>query len=45
VGAGAVNKRASFYRHQPLSSRFDLTLDVYRALVNMLADGKVPPLA
>jgi diketogulonate reductase-like aldo/keto reductase len=27
--------------HQPLSSRFDLTLDAYRALEKLLADGKV----
>ena len=27
--------------HQPLPSRFDLTLDAYRALVKLLADGKV----
>jgi diketogulonate reductase-like aldo/keto reductase len=27
--------------HQPLSSRFDLTLDAYRALETLLADGKV----
>jgi diketogulonate reductase-like aldo/keto reductase len=27
--------------HQPLPSRFDLTLDAYRALENLLADGKV----
>ncbi len=27
--------------HQPLSSRFDLTLDAYRALEGLLADGKV----
>jgi diketogulonate reductase-like aldo/keto reductase len=27
--------------HQPLSSRFDLTLDAYRALEQLLADGKV----
>jgi diketogulonate reductase-like aldo/keto reductase len=27
--------------HQPLSSRFDLSLDAYRALENLLADGKV----
>jgi len=27
--------------HQPLTSRFDLTLDAYRALEKLLADGKV----
>jgi len=27
--------------HQPLPSRFDLTLDAYRALESLLADGKV----
>jgi diketogulonate reductase-like aldo/keto reductase len=27
--------------HQPLGSRFDLTLDAYRALENLLADGKL----
>jgi diketogulonate reductase-like aldo/keto reductase len=27
--------------HQPLPSRFDLTLDAYRALEQLLADGKV----
>ena len=27
--------------HQPLPSRFDLTLDAYRALEKLLADGKV----
>lgn len=27
--------------HQPLSSRFDLALDAYRALEKLLADGKV----
>jgi diketogulonate reductase-like aldo/keto reductase len=27
--------------HQPVSSRFDLTLDAYRALEKLLADGKV----
>ncbi|MER5185481.1 aldo/keto reductase [Streptomyces sp. NPDC002896] len=27
--------------HQPLSSRFDLTLDAYRALEKLLTDGKV----
>jgi diketogulonate reductase-like aldo/keto reductase len=27
--------------HQPLPSRFDLTLDAYRALETLLADGKV----
>jgi diketogulonate reductase-like aldo/keto reductase len=27
--------------HQPLPSRFDLTLDAYRALERLLADGKV----
>jgi diketogulonate reductase-like aldo/keto reductase len=27
--------------HQPLSSRFDLTLEAYRALEKLLADGKV----
>lgn len=27
--------------HQPLSTRFDLTLDAYRALEKLLADGKV----
>lgn len=27
--------------HQPLSNRFDLTLDAYRALEKLLADGKV----
>jgi diketogulonate reductase-like aldo/keto reductase len=27
--------------HQPLASRFDLTLDAYRALEKLLADGKV----
>jgi diketogulonate reductase-like aldo/keto reductase len=27
--------------HQPLPSRFDLTLDAYRALATLLSDGKV----
>jgi diketogulonate reductase-like aldo/keto reductase len=27
--------------HQPLTSRFDLTLDAYRAMEKLLADGKV----
>jgi diketogulonate reductase-like aldo/keto reductase len=27
--------------HQPLTSRFDLTIDAYRALEKLLADGKV----
>ncbi|WP_066461349.1 aldo/keto reductase [Sanguibacter suarezii] len=30
-----------FILHQPLPSRFDLTLDAYRALEQLLADGKV----
>ena len=31
--------------HQPLTSAFDRTLDAYRALERLLADGKVAPSA
>src|SRR3954468_14318289 len=37
----AVDRLALTLLHQPLSSRFDLTLDAYRALEKLLANGKV----
>ena len=42
-GAGklGVDRLDLLILHQPLSSRFDLTLDAYRALEKLLADGKV----
>jgi len=49
-GKGCANKSAGklgvdhldlLLLHQPLPSRFDLTLDAYRALEKLLADGKV----
>jgi diketogulonate reductase-like aldo/keto reductase len=36
-----VNRLDLLLLHQPLSSRFDLTLDAYRALETLLADGRV----
>jgi diketogulonate reductase-like aldo/keto reductase len=36
-----VDKIDLLLLHQPLPSRFDLTLDAYRALESLLADGKV----
>lgn len=36
-----VDQLDLFILHQPLPSRFDLTIDAYRALEQLLADGKV----
>jgi 2,5-diketo-D-gluconate reductase A len=36
-----VDQLDLFILHQPLPSRFDLTIDAYRALERLLADGKV----
>ncbi|WP_406230576.1 aldo/keto reductase [Nocardia sp. NBC_01009] len=41
VGKLGVNQLDLLILHQPLPSRFDLTLDAYRALEKLLADGKV----
>src|SRR6476660_4551289 len=41
AGKLAVDRLDLLLLHQPLPSRFDLTLDAYRALEKLLADGKV----
>jgi diketogulonate reductase-like aldo/keto reductase len=41
VGKLGVSRLDLLLLHQPLPSRFDLTLDAYRALEKLLADGKV----
>jgi diketogulonate reductase-like aldo/keto reductase len=41
AGKLGVDRLDLLLLHQPLPSRFDLTLDAYRALENLLADGKV----
>ncbi|KJF24651.1 aldo/keto reductase [Rhodococcus sp. ACPA4] len=41
TGKLAVDQLDLLILHQPLSNRFDLTLDAYRALEKLLADGKV----
>ncbi|MDT2005691.1 aldo/keto reductase [Rhodococcus opacus] len=41
AGKLAVDQLDLLLLHQPLPSRFDLTLDAYRALETLLADGKV----
>ncbi len=41
VGKLGVDRIDLLLLHQPLPSRFDLTLDAYRALETLLADGKV----
>ena len=41
AGKLGVDRLDPLILHQPLSSRFDLTLDAYRALEKLLADGKV----
>jgi diketogulonate reductase-like aldo/keto reductase len=41
AGKLGVDRLDLLILHQPLSSRFDLTLDAYRALEKLLADGKV----
>jgi diketogulonate reductase-like aldo/keto reductase len=41
AGKLGVDKIDLLLLHQPLPSRFDLTLDAYRALEKLLADGKV----
>jgi diketogulonate reductase-like aldo/keto reductase len=41
AGKLGVNYLDLLLLHQPLPSRFDLTLDAYRALEKLLADGKV----
>jgi diketogulonate reductase-like aldo/keto reductase len=41
VGKLGVDRLDLLLLHQPLPSRFDLTLDAYRALEKLLADGKV----
>jgi diketogulonate reductase-like aldo/keto reductase len=41
VGKLGINRIDLLLLHQPLPSRFDLTLDAYRALEKLLADGKV----
>jgi diketogulonate reductase-like aldo/keto reductase len=41
AGKLGVDRLDLLLLHQPLSSRFDLTLDAYRALEKLLADGKV----
>ncbi|MCX5357188.1 aldo/keto reductase [Streptomyces sp. NBC_00124] len=41
AGKLGVDRLDLILLHQPLSSRFDLTLDAYRALEKLLADGKV----
>ena len=41
VGKLGVDHLDLLLLHQPLPSRFDLTLDAYRALEKLLADGKV----
>lgn len=41
AGKLGVNHLDLVLLHQPLPSRFDLTLDAYRALEKLLGDGKV----
>ncbi len=41
AGKLGVDRLDLLILHQPLPSRFDLTLDAYRALGKLLADGKV----
>ena len=41
AGKLGVDRLDLLILHQPLSSRFDLTLDAYRALEKLLADGKM----
>jgi len=41
VGKLGVERLDLLLLHQPLPGRFDLTLDAYRALEKLLADGKV----
>ena len=41
VGKLGVERLDLLLLHQPLPSRFDLTLDAYRALEKLLADGRV----
>jgi diketogulonate reductase-like aldo/keto reductase len=41
VGKLGVERIDLLLLHQPLTSRFDLTLDAYRALEKLLGDGKV----
>src|SRR5438128_2041209 len=41
AGKLGVDRLDLLLLHQPLPSRFDLTLDAYRALETLLADGKV----
>lgn len=41
IGKLGVDRIDLLLLHQPLTSRFDLTLDAYRALEKLLADGKV----
>jgi len=41
VGKLGIDRIDLLLLHQPLPSRFDLTLDAYRALEKLLADGKV----
>jgi diketogulonate reductase-like aldo/keto reductase len=41
VGKLGVDRLDLLLLHQPMPSRFDLTLDAYRALEKLLADGKV----
>jgi diketogulonate reductase-like aldo/keto reductase len=41
AGKLGVDRLDLLILHQPLSSRFDLTLDAYRALEKLMADGKV----
>ena len=41
AGKLGVDQLDLFILHQPLPSRFDLTIDAYRALETLLADGKV----
>jgi len=41
AGKLGVDRLDLLLLHQPLASRFDLTLDAYRALEKLLADGKV----
>ncbi len=41
AGKLGVDQLDLFILHQPLPSRFDLTIDAYRALEQLLADGRV----
>ncbi len=41
AGKLGVEQLDLFILHQPLPARFDLTIDAYRALETLLADGKV----